>query len=96
MIGKYVVVRTHSAGVHIGTLVQQSGTAALLSNARRLWRWSGAVTLHEVAIHGVDRSRWTRISNAVPEILLTEAIEIIPTSNDAKECLDEYVWNSDT
>jgi len=74
---KEVIVRTYSAGVHIGTLVSQEGTVVKLYNARRLWSWSGAFTLSKVSTHGVDRSN-SRISTSVPEITLTEGIEIIP------------------
>ena len=75
-----VIVRTYSAGVHIGTLVARQGTEVLLRDARRLWRWEGAFTLSEVATAGVLRSG-SRISHAVPQILLTEAIELIPVSD---------------
>ncbi|MBX9623820.1 MAG: hypothetical protein K2X82_08390 [Gemmataceae bacterium] len=38
MIGAFVIVRTYSAGVHCGTLIEQAGTAARLANARRIVR----------------------------------------------------------
>lgn len=82
MIGEFVIVRTHSAGVHMGTLVEQSGTATLLHDARRLWRWSGAFTLNEAAVHGVGED--SRISEPVARILLTQAIEVIPCTPKAK------------
>ena len=75
-----VLVRTYSAGVHIGTLKERNGKEVTLTNARRLWSWSGAFTLSAVATQGVDRAN-SRISVAVPEILLTEGIEIIPVSD---------------
>lgn len=74
-----VIVRTYSAGVHIGTFKERNGKEVTLANARRLWSWAGAFTLSAVATKGVDRVN-SRISVAVPEILLTEAIEIIPVS----------------
>ncbi len=74
-----VIVRTYSAGVHIGVLVKRAGKEVVLKNARRLWSWKGAFTLNAVALRGVDRSD-SRISVAVPSIILTEAIEIIPVS----------------
>lgn len=82
MIGKFVIVRTRSAGVHTGYLREQAGTAAVLAEARRLWRWSGAFTLNEAALHGVGED--SRISEPVPLILLTEAIEVIPCTETAK------------
>ena len=41
LIGKRVLVRTYSAGVHIGTLVKRDGMECRLTNAVRLWKWEG-------------------------------------------------------
>ncbi len=76
-LGPEVMIRTYSAGVHIGTILSRTGTEVELVNARRLWFWKGAFTLNEVAMKGVDRKE-SRISSAVPSILLTQAVEIIP------------------
>lgn len=82
MIGKYVVVRTYSAGVHVGVLASQSGKEVMLSDARRIWSWSGAFTLSEISQSGVSGE--SRLSVAVPQIALTEAIEIIPCAQAAE------------
>lgn len=82
MIGEFVIVRTYSAGVHMGVLRESSGTAVVLEDARRLWRWNRAFTLNEVSQHGVGEE--SRISSPVPRILLTQAIEVIPCSETAK------------
>lgn len=82
MIGEFCVVRTYTAGVHMGTVVEQNGTAVLLKDARRLYRWQGAFTLSEASQNGVAES--SRISEPVPVILLTQAIEVIPCSEKAK------------
>ena len=81
MIGKDVIIRTYSAGVHFGTLAARDGKEVTLTNARRLWYWEGAFTLSAVAQNGVKQS--SKLSVAVPEIILTEAIEIIPCSEAA-------------
>ena len=88
LIGEYVLVRTYSAGVHIGTLTNKDGTNVLLSNARRIWKWSDAFTLSEVATSGINKGG-SRLSCAVPVIELTQAIEIIAVSKTAKEKFDE-------
>lgn len=75
--GPEVLIRTYSAGVHIGTIISRTGTEVELANARRLWFWKGAFTLNEVATLGVNREE-SRISKPVPSILLTQAVEIIP------------------
>ena len=77
--GPETLVRTYSAGVHVGELVSVEGTTVVLRNARRLWKWSGAFTLNAVATSGVDLSN-SRISVAVPAITLTQAIELIPVA----------------
>ena len=78
-VGPEVLVRTYSAGVHIGTLIKREGKEVTLNNARRLWSWAGAFTLSAVATEGVSRKS-SRISKPVSEIILTEAIEIIPVT----------------
>ena len=78
-VGSEVIVRTYSAGVHIGTLKSREGREVVLTNARRLWSWSGAFTLNAVATGGVSRDN-SRISKPVPEITLLDAIEVIPVS----------------
>lgn len=84
MIGKFVIVRTYSAGVHAGVLSQKSGDEVILTNARRLWRFFavGGIGLSEVAVNGIVPDK-SRICTPVPSIWL-QAIEIIPASNTAK------------
>lgn len=85
MKGKFVVVRTINAGVHFGTIeefLDKDYKVIRLSNACRLWSWSGALSLSEVAMKGVQISN-SKISVPVDEIILTQAIEIIPCS---KQC----------
>jgi hypothetical protein len=89
--GPFVVVRTYSAGVHVGTLVSREGREVVLSDARRVWRWRGANSLHELALHGADED-WTRISEATPEIVLTEAIEVIAASPTGAASLSRSRW----
>lgn len=81
MIGKPVIVRTYSAGVHFGTLASRDGKEVVLTDARRIWYWEGAFTLSAVAMSGVKKT--SKLSVTVDEILLTEAIEIIPCSEAA-------------
>lgn len=76
MIGKFVLIRTYSAGVHFGTLIEKNGKEVTLKDARRLWSWTGALSLSEIAMKGVNLSG-SKISVPVDEIVLTEATEII-------------------
>jgi len=84
----YVVVRTYSAGVHVGELKSRKGKEVVLVNTRRLWKWCGAFTLSEVAVEGIKDG--SKPSVSVPEVVLTEAIEIVKTSAFAEKILREF------
>jgi uncharacterized protein DUF6948 len=77
--GTFVLIRTYSAGVHFGTLENREGQEVHLKNARRLWSWNGALSLSEVAAKGIDIKN-SKVSVPVEEIILTQAVEIIPIS----------------
>jgi hypothetical protein len=83
MIGKHCVIRTYSAGIHIGTVKAVDGTEVLLENSFRLWYWEGAFTLTKVAKSGVSSK--SRRSEEINEIYLTQAIEFIPTTSEARK-----------
>lgn len=90
--GTFVLVRTFSAGVHCGTLKESAGTAVVLTEARRVWRWRGANSLHELSLHGAEKE-WTRISEEVPLIMLTQAVEVIPCSEKSAKNLRQSRWS---
>ena len=83
MLGKKCVVRTYSAGVWFGEIVEKSGNEVILKNARRMWYWHAAesISLSAVALHGINQAK-SKIIAAVPTVWL-EAIELIPASNKA-------------
>lgn len=90
--GDLVLVRTYSAGVHIGKFVSREGTVVTLNESRILWRWTDANTLREVANHGVSEE-YTRLSEPIEEGILTEAIEIIKVvSPEAQKNLTRSRW----
>ena len=86
--GDYVVVRTYSAGVHAGHLKSRDGKEVTLTNVRRLWYWKGAATLSQVAGAGISNIDACKFPAAIPEITLTEAIEVIPCTDKAKTIIE--------
>lgn len=90
MNSEIVLVRTYSAGVHFGTLIERNGKEVRLANARRIWSWRGRNTLNEIALHGVGEG--SRVSEPVPSIQLTEAIEVITCSPEGAKALSEAKW----
>ena len=84
---EYVIVRTYSAGVFAGYLKERTGKEVILANARRLWYWSGAASLSELAVKGTSQPDKCKFPCAVFEIILTEAIEIIPVTPFAQKSI---------
>ena len=84
MNGKYVIVRGDSSGVFAGTLESQEGQKVVLSNCRRLWYWNGAASISQVAKEGVKKSSSCKFTVTVDEIVILDAIEIIPTTAAAE------------
>jgi|SRR3990167_5687660 len=88
LIGKPVIIRTYSAGVHFGILDARNGAEVRLRDTRRIWYWEKAFTLSQVSQDGVGGN--TKMPAAIPEIILTECVEILPCSEKAAECLRSY------
>jgi hypothetical protein len=88
-VGQHCVVRTYSAGVHAGTVSAVEPTAAglavTLTDSVRIWRWEGALSLSEVSQRGVAPA--SRIAAVVPDLLLSQVIELLPTTDAARAAL---------
>ena len=88
---KMVMVRTYSAGVHFGYLNKRESTLAgievELLNARRVYRWSGAATLSQLAMEGTTAPKDCKFPCEVDSIELV-AIEIIPMTEKAYKSLN--------
>lgn len=88
-----VMVRTFSAGVHFGELVSRDGKEVVLKNAHRVFYWTNACSLSQLAMQGSqNKNTENKISVAVTEIILTEAIEIIPMTEVAFKNLTAIIW----
>ena len=91
----YVIVRTYSAGVFAGTLKFRKGKEVVLSNARRLWFWSGAASLSQMAVSGTSNPGGCKFPVAVPSVTLTEAIEILDVTPAARKSIEAVpIWQS--
>lgn len=91
MLGKRCIIRTYSAGVHIGTvdyINPNNSMEVKLTDSIRLWKWeNGGLSLSAIANNGVKGGR----CNYTGEVYLTNAIEYIPTSEKAEESFKEYI-----
>jgi len=85
---RYVIVRTYSAGVFAGYLVSRTGKEVALRDARRLWYWTGAASLSEMAVRGTKTPATCKFPCPVPSVELTEAIEILDTTTAAQASIE--------
>lgn len=85
---EYVIVRSHTAGVHAGFLESRKGDTVILTKSRRLWRWFGA-SLSQVATTGLA-SGDNRIGAVVPktEIVSPQGFEIIYCTKMAQKNIE--------
>lgn len=91
MLGRRCLIRTYSAGVHIGTIdyIHPGNSMELrLKEALRLWKWEGGgLSLSAVANNGIKGGRL----NKTGEVYLTNAIEIIPTTPEAEKTYAKFI-----
>jgi len=89
-VGKYVIARCYSAGVHAGEVVSADGENVILKDSRRLWSWKAkdGVALSGVAQCGVQSG--CKIDVVNPEIALTGVCELIPCSSVAMESINGF------
>jgi len=86
---RYVIVRCRDAGVHAGEYVSHSGREVKLTNSRRIWYWSGAASLNQIAVSGCTDPTNCKITMPVPSITLLEACEIIDCTSEGETFLRE-------
>jgi len=88
MLGRRCLVRTYSAGVHIGDVVFVDGMECKLENALRLWKWEGGgLSLSAVANNGIKGGRL----NKTGDVYLTNCIEFIPTNSEAEKTYAKFI-----
>lgn len=93
--GEYKIVRTYSAGVFFAIVESRNGKEAVLRNARRLWQWSGAASLSQLAAEGTSNPSGCKFPCPVDKIELTEVIEVLSVTEKAKASIDKVpVWKA--
>lgn len=89
---KKYIIRTYSAGVWYGNVKAHEGGEVVLINARRLWYWSGAASLSQLAQEGTSRPHDCKFTVTITDeegVYLPQVIEILPVSKKAQESIDD-------
>lgn len=94
-LGRYVIVRTYSAGVFAGYFVSRKGQEVVLKNARRIYYWDGAASLSQLAMSGTSKPQNCKFPEAVDRVELLQAIEILDVTAAAQESIEGVkVWKA--
>jgi hypothetical protein len=72
LVGKYVITRGYRSGVHCGEYGGDAGGWITLRASRRIWYWSGAASLSELAVYGC-RGKDSKIGVELAEIRIQTA-----------------------
>jgi len=90
---QYKIVRTYSAGVFAGYIESRNGQEVVMTKARRLWYWSGAASLSQLANEGVKKPNECKFPAEVDKVELLQAIEILDVTKDAQASIASVaIW----
>lgn len=89
IVGKKCIVRCNNSGVFYGEVTLLAEKFLYVKNVRRIWYWSGAASLSEMAVKGVKYPNNCRFSVVVPEEYLFDVIEILPVTKIAATNIEE-------
>jgi hypothetical protein len=88
---KYVIVRTYAMGVFAGNLdeTESTETKKVLRDARRIWYWSGAASLSQLAIDGTSNPKECKFPGAISMVEMTSpnGFEVLDVTDKAKESI---------
>lgn len=59
-----------------------------MANVRQIWYWDGAASLMQLATEGTKKPRNCKFTVEVDSLLVLEAIEIIPCTEQAIESIE--------
>lgn len=89
MEDKYYIIRGDRSGVFFGQIVGRNGQEVELRNVRKIWYWDGACAVEQISVDGTTNPDRCNITVTVPEMVVTDAIQIIPCSDKAVSVLSE-------
>ena len=89
MENKYYIIRGDQSGVFFGQITGRNEKEVELQNVRKLWYWEGACAVEQLAVDGVKNPGDCKFTVVVPEMVVTDAIQILPCSDKAAKILCE-------
>lgn len=90
---KQVVLVRSEAGIFVGNLAGYENLEATLLNVRRLWYWTGAATLSQLAQEGTKKPKDCKAPCEVDRIIIPNIMEMLDVTDKAKKSIDSIpVW----
>jgi hypothetical protein len=91
--GDYSIIRGDRSGVFYGIIETREGSEVSVLNCRRVWYWTGAASISQLANDGTSSPETCKFPEAVKKQLILDAIEIIPMTEKALESLNSVeIW----
>lgn len=84
---RYSIIRADRSGVFFGKVTGRADGGWVVEDCRRIWYWSGAASISELASKGVSRPDECRFPAAVGNQIIYDVIEIIPCTDKAVESI---------
>ncbi len=83
MTGKYVIVRSHLAGVFFGILKSKNKNEITLTKARKFFYFSGANSVEDLATIGAQNPSSCKLTVEVSEIVISDFVQMLPCTKEA-------------
>lgn len=84
-LGKHVIVRAERAGVFFGILTKKEGSEVQLSDARKLYYWSGASAVEQLALEGTKNPKDCKFTVTNSEVTINNYIQILTCTKESIE-----------
>ena len=92
---EYCIIRTYSAGCFAGYIdrKREDKSVGTVFNVRRLWYWSGASSLSQLAMEGVKTPDDCKFPCELEEITIDDVCEVIKTTEQARKSVQSVsIW----
>ena len=90
---QYYIIRTDRAGVFFAQIKARRGDEVDLEKCRKIWFWSGAAAVEQLAMTGPRNAAECKITMEVPEMTVLGAIQLIPCTQEAVETIQRIaIW----
>lgn len=88
MSKKQIVMVRSTAGVFVGELQAYQNEEATLKDVRRLWYWTGAASLSQLAQEGTNNPKACKFPCEVDRIIIPKVMEMLDVTAKAKKSID--------